>query len=155
MSDNILVRITRSVRRRRLEKSLVELLNQLEWIDWRPRIRLSDVDTGIDGKRVKTLSDVDTFIVGKRVKTLKGIRIRMDGSKNHKRPHVHVDYGKEYHTASYAIDNGERIAGELEGKYDGVVSIWIAKCRPQLLRAWKLTQAGQNADEVICELRAA
>lgn len=140
MSDNILIRITRSVRRRRLEKSLVELLNQLDWIDWRPRIRLSDVDTDIAGKRVKTL---------------KGIRIRMDGSRNHKRPHVHVDYGKEYHTASYAIDNGGRIAGELEGKYDGEVSIWIAKCRPQLLRAWKLTQAGQNADVVICELRAA
>ena len=97
----------------------------------------------------------DTDIAGKRVKTLKGIRIRMDGSKNHRRPHVHVDYGKEYHTASYAIDNGERIAGELERKYDGEVCIWIAKCRPQLLRAWKLTQAGQNADEVICELRAA
>jgi Domain of unknown function (DUF4160) len=148
MSDNTFVRITRSVRRRRLEMSLLELLNQLDCIDWRPRIRLSDVDADIAW-------DVDTDIAGKRVKTLKGIRIRMDGSKNHKRPHVHVDYGKEYHTASYAIDNGERIAGELEGKYDGEVSIWIAKCRPQLLRAWKLTQAGQNADVVICELRAA
>jgi hypothetical protein len=79
----------------------------------------------------------------------------MDGNKNHKRPHVHIDYGEEYHTASYAIDNGERIAGELHGKYDQEVSAWIVRCRPQLLRAWKLTQAGKNADVVICELRAA
>jgi hypothetical protein len=144
MSESLLVRITRSVRRRRLEKSLVELLNQFEWIDCRPRIRVPDAD-----------AHAETEIAGKRVKTLHGIRIRMDGSKNHRRPHVHVDYGREYHTASYAIDNGERIAGELERRYDGEVCIWIAKCRPQLLRAWKLTQAGQNADVVICELRAA
>jgi hypothetical protein len=51
----------------------------------------------------------------------------MDGNKNHKRPHVHIDYGEEYHTASYAIDNGERIAGELHGKYDQEVSAWIVK----------------------------
>jgi hypothetical protein len=147
MFENFMARIIRSLRRRRLEKSLAELRNQLDWIDWRPspRIRLPDADTDIDAD----------YIAGKLVKTLKAIRIRMDGSKNHKRPHVHVDYGKEYHTASYAIDNGERIAGELERKYDGEVCIWIAKCRPQLLRAWKLTQAGQNADVVICELRAA
>jgi hypothetical protein len=88
------------------------------------------------------------------VKGLHAIRIRMDGSKNHKRPHIHIDYGKEYHTASYAIDNGERIAGELDGKYDQGVGAWIVSSRPQLLRAWKLTQAGQNADVVICELRA-
>jgi hypothetical protein len=79
MSESLLVRITRSVRRRRLEKSLVELQKQLDWIDWRPRIRVPDADTDIAGKRVKTL---------------RGIRIRMNGSKNHKRPHVHVDYGK-------------------------------------------------------------
>jgi len=144
MSDNILVRITRSIRRRRLEKSLVELRNQLDWIDWRPPIRVPDAD-----------AENYDYIAFKLVKTVQGIRIRMDGSKNHKRPHVHVDYGKEYHTASYAIDNGERIAGELERRYDGEVCIWITKCRPQLLRAWKLTQAGQNADVVICELRAA
>ena len=147
MSESLLVRITRSVRRRRLEKSLVELLRQLDWIDWRPRprIKLSDVDTDLD---------VD-YIAGKRVKTLNGIRIRVDGTRNHRLPHVHVDYGKEYHTESYAIDTCERIAGELERRYDGEVCIWIAKCRPQLLKAWKLVQAGQNADVVICELQAA
>jgi hypothetical protein len=42
MSESLLVRITRSVRRRRLEKSLVELQKQLDWIDWRPRIRVPD-----------------------------------------------------------------------------------------------------------------
>ena len=89
------------------------------------------------------------------VKVLLAMRIRMDGNKNQKRPHVHVDYGKRYHTASYTIDNGKRIAGELNGKYDREVRFWITRCRNQLLEAWELTQSGKNADEVICELRAA
>jgi len=62
--------------------------------------------------------DSNPDIIRFLVKTLQRTRVRMDGSKNHKRPHVHVDYGNSYHTASYAIDNGERIAGKLDGTYD-------------------------------------
>lgn len=39
--------------------------------------------------------------------TLKNLKIRMDGNQNHRRPHIHIDYGKDYHSASYAIDTGE------------------------------------------------
>ncbi|HEY5130065.1 MAG TPA: hypothetical protein VIJ35_22745 [Bradyrhizobium sp.] len=38
------------------------------------------------------------------------IKIRMDGDRNHARPHIHIDYGKKRHAASYAIDNGERLS---------------------------------------------
>jgi hypothetical protein len=48
------------------------------------------------------------------VKKLQSIRIRMDGNQNHKRPHVHIDYGNKYHAASYAIDTGERLVGDLD-----------------------------------------
>jgi len=43
------------------------------------------------------------------LKRIQAIRIRMDGNRNHQRAHVHIDYGPEYHVASYAIDTGERL----------------------------------------------
>jgi hypothetical protein len=112
MSENILVRIIRSVRPLPLDKSLAQLQDKLYWFDWRHPRNVPGAGTGT------------RFLL---VKRLHAIRIRMDGNKNHKRPHVHIDYGEEYHTASYAIDNGERIAGELHGKYDQEVSAWIVK----------------------------
>ena len=87
------------------------------------------------------------------VKRFQQIRIRIDGDKNHARPHLHIDYGREYHAASYAIDTGERLAGMLDTKYNNAVQEWIAKSRPVLIQAWALTQAGQNADPIVRELR--
>jgi len=77
------------------------------------------------------------------VKVLQPIRIRIDGNKNHKRPHVHIDYGRQFHAASYAIDTGERIVGE--GAYDYEVYEWIDKNKPKLLQAWELVQAGKRS----------
>jgi hypothetical protein len=93
MSENVLTRIIRFVHPVSLEKSLAQLQNKLDWIDFRPPSRVPGSTSGT------------SFLL---VTRLQGIRIRMDASKNHKRPHVHVDYGREYHTASYAIDSGER-----------------------------------------------
>jgi hypothetical protein len=87
------------------------------------------------------------------VKKLQSIRIRMDGNQNHKRPHVHIDYGNKYHAASYAIDTGERLVGDLDNNYDHAVRQWIAEYKPKVLQAWNLIQAGQNADAIVCELR--
>ena len=81
------------------------------------------------------------------------IKIRMDGNKNHKRAHVHVEYDNNFHRASYAIDTGERLAGDLPNKYDRVVRTWICDKRPKLLEVWTLTQSGEDADGIICELR--
>ena len=117
-----------------LQKELVKLQDALATVDL--FIRRSD-------------PDVMVFLV----KTLQAIRIRMDGNKNHKRPHVHIDYGNQYHAASYAIDTGERLVGDPDNKYDYQVREWIAEYRPKILQVWELTQAGQNADAIICELR--
>jgi hypothetical protein len=57
----------------------------------------------------------------------------MDANRNHKRPHIHIDYKEEYHSASYAIDTGERLAGRLGTQYDQLVRRWISGCRPKLL----------------------
>ena len=76
----------------------------------------------------------------------------MDGNKNHKRPHVHIDYGKERHVASYAIDTGERLVGHLDNKYDNKVRKWIDEKKLTLMQIWVQTQAGQNTDAIVCEL---
>jgi hypothetical protein len=85
------------------------------------------------------------------VKVLKPIRIKIDGSRNHKRPHIHIDYGKQFHAASYAIDTGERLVGE--SKYDREVAYWINENKPKLLEAWQLVQAGKDATPIAQELR--
>jgi hypothetical protein len=85
------------------------------------------------------------------VKVLRPIKIKMDGNKNHKRPHVHIQHGTEYHAASYAIDTGKRLVGN--SGYDKEVHEWIGKNRPKLLQAWGLMQAGKDAAPLAFELR--
>ena len=89
------------------------------------------------------------------VKTLLNIRFRIDGAKNHRRPHIHVDYGKNHHAASFAIDNGERLAGGLNRKYDTVAREWIKRHKGKLLETWNLVMSGKNTDEIVAELRVA
>ena len=86
------------------------------------------------------------------VKRYQNIVVRMDGNKNHKRAHLHIDYGPQRHVASYAIDSGERLAGDLSGKYDRVVHEWIARNREKLMIAWNMTQSGEKPDAIIAEL---
>jgi len=70
--------------------------------------------------------------------------MRMEQDKNHKMPHLHVSYGKNKHAASYCIQNGERIVGQLDNKYDKVVKSWIADNQTQLLQIWGEVQKGDN-----------
>jgi Domain of unknown function (DUF4160) len=117
-----------------LDEQLAKLRDDFATVDWITR-------PGIPG------------VIEVVVKKLENIKIKIDGCKNHARPHVHIDYGKEYHAASYAIDTGERLAGELDGKYDGTVREFIGNCRPGLTEAWRKIQAGENADAIVHELR--
>lgn len=88
------------------------------------------------------------------VLVLERMKIRMDGDKNQKQPHIHVDYGTERHAASYAIDTGERLAGNLRRKCDRELRNVIEKTRPQLLQLWNLTQSGMQTDATLFELRS-
>jgi hypothetical protein len=85
---------------------------------------------------------------------MENIRVRLD-AKSHGRPHLHLDYGRQHRTATYAIDTGERLAGELDSRYDGRVANWIEDCRTLLLRAWNQLQDGQSVDGLVWELRGA
>ena len=81
------------------------------------------------------------------------IRLKIDGNGNHARPHLHVDYGRLYHSASYALDNGERLAGNLQRKYDKAVTRWIDEHRDKLLHVWRGVRDGTNVDQAVSELK--
>jgi hypothetical protein len=89
------------------------------------------------------------------VRQLQNIRLRIDGNKSHARPHLHVDYGRKYHTATYAIDSGARLAGNLDVKYDGRIQEWIRKHKYKLELAWTTIQTGRDAAQIVEELRVA
>jgi hypothetical protein len=120
-----------------LEEALRELQEALATIDFN------------DAIATPPTSDV-TYLL---IKVFQRIRIRMDGNKNHGRPHVHIDYGKKFHVASYAIRPAVRIVGELARKYDVAVCGWIAKHQTNLMEAWSLMQAGRDARSIAIELQ--
>lgn len=82
------------------------------------------------------------------------IKLKMYQELGHARPHFHVDYGRQSHTASYAIDTGERIEGDLPKKYDKAVSDWALRSQGPLLSAWNDLQAGSTGGSFISSLPA-
>lgn len=77
------------------------------------------------------------------VARVESIEIRMDANKNHGRGHVHIKYKKDGHAASYAINDGSRLAGELPTYYDRKVQSWILRNQSELQTLWDSTQSGQ------------
>jgi len=78
------------------------------------------------------------------LKVLKPIEIRMEQDKNHKMPHLHISYGANRHATSYNIQNGERIVGQLDNKYDKVVKKWINNNQKKLIQIWGEVQRGDR-----------
>lgn len=71
------------------------------------------------------------------------IRFKMYQELGHMRAHFHVDYGASNHVAAYAVDTGERIAGNLDPKYDKAISAWTRANRNSLLAIWRALQSGE------------
>jgi hypothetical protein len=72
----------------------------------------------------------------------------------HKEPHVHIDYGKNKHVASYSIQSGRRIIGDLDRKYDKIVQSWIVENNEALAELWRTAQAGKDTETLVASLRA-
>lgn len=83
------------------------------------------------------------------VARLETLEIRMDANKNHGRGHVHIKYKKDGHAASYAINDGSRLAGELPTYYDRKVQSWIIRNQPKLLTLWDSTQGGKPDETIL------
>jgi len=82
------------------------------------------------------------------------IKLKMYQEPNHRRAHFHVDYGAKNHSASYAVDTGERLDGTLPAKYDKAISKWTASNRDQLLSVWSDLQSGSDGGQFIATLSA-
>jgi hypothetical protein len=89
------------------------------------------------------------------VRQLLVMKLRIDGDLTHGRPHLHIEYGGNFHKASYAIDTGERLAGKLDRKYDKLVREWIERNRAEVTKAWKDITSGRDASELVAQLKKA
>jgi hypothetical protein len=87
------------------------------------------------------------------VRNLPSLSVRMDGTRNHGRAHLHVSIGKQRHVASIAIDNAEILAGTLTTTQKREVQDWVLSHRQALTKLWTEMQAGRPVDALICELQ--
>jgi hypothetical protein len=84
---------------------------------------------------------------------LKNIKIKMYQEKGHSMPHIHIDYGKENHVASFSIEPPRRINGSLNSKYDREIISWVTANKEALLKIWSEAQAGGNPSNLIAQLK--
>jgi hypothetical protein len=119
-----------------LEVELPELQQQLAQVDL------------LTEPRPRGRPDIIEFLVLKR----RDLKIKMYRETGHYTPHVHVDYGRDHHVASYSIVEARRLAGMLDGKYDRVVVDWIMKYRARLLDVWNTAQVGRDPRSLIAEI---
>lgn len=90
--------------------------------------------------------------IGLLLKELRLLRIRMDGNQNHERPHLHIDYHRRRHLASYAIDDGTLLAGD--DQYGRKIRPWIETNRELLIEAWRGLRSTDGVDDtIIVQLR--
>lgn len=75
------------------------------------------------------------------------LTIRMSPDRNHKRPHIHLDRGRQSHVASIALDNLTILNGKLSNKEYSLVRQWIVDHRSTLLELWK--SANESADYIL------
>lgn len=109
----------------------------------------------------KRLAEIDLFTRSRSgsgwteflVIKLDDLKVKMYQETGHQLPHVHIDYGKCHHVASYSIKDGARIEGELARKYDRVVCEWIRDNKDMLLKLWQIAQDGGEIEPVLGELR--
>lgn len=77
------------------------------------------------------------------LKKLLPLEFRMEPD-HHGAPHIHINYGKLKHAASYTLHDAERKAGDLPNKYDKVVKSWITTNQLKLNQIWNEMKAGNQ-----------
>jgi hypothetical protein len=77
-----------------------------------------------------------------------GIIIRMFylDNKEHKLPHIHVEY--QDFTASVSIPEGKVLAGDFPNDKLKLVSAWIEIHKDELMADWKLAIEGQTVFKI-------
>lgn len=86
------------------------------------------------------------------VAKLDRLKVKMYQEQGHALPHIHIDYGKQHHAASFAINPPERIEGQLDGKYDRAIQAWLTQNEEALIALWAALQAGEASGALIAEM---
>lgn len=81
------------------------------------------------------------------------LKVKMYQETGHSEAHVHIDYGNDKHVASFSISNGRRLCGDLDRKYEKIISTWIAENREALNHLWAATQTGKPVGEILIGMR--
>ncbi len=80
------------------------------------------------------------------------ITLRIQPDKNHARPHIHLDYGNEFHAASICIKSSDILAGNIPTKYRRVLQAWMSENRNALLKIWDDLKGGGDGTNFVIEL---
>lgn len=108
---------------------------------------LAQIDLIMEPKRPSKNGFLEILLV-----RLKNLKIKMYQERAHNMPHIHIDYNNKIHVASYAIQSGVKIEGNLNKKYDEKISNWILKNQDNLLKIWKLLKSGNDPEIIVGEL---
>lgn len=65
---------------------------------------------------------------------------------DHAPPHFHARYGGD--EAQFAIDTGERLAGRLPARVQGLVSEWLELHRDELQKNWTRARERRPLDRI-------
>jgi hypothetical protein len=82
----------------------------------------------------------------------RNIKVKMYQETGHKIPHVHIDYGPVSHVASYAVNPVERLAGDLDKKYEREIVTWIELNRDLLVKIWDAVQSSNDPALLVAAL---
>lgn len=109
---------------------------------------LAEVDL-YSAPRHQSSSGFTEFLVLK----FQNLKIKMYQEKGHAMPHLHIDYGKSHHVASFSIKPAKRIEGSLSTKYDRTISEWISSNHDALVEIWKKLQDGGDPETLLPKLK--
>lgn len=85
------------------------------------------------------------------IKQFDVLKVKINPEYNiHQRPHFHIEYKTEY-SASYAINNFERLAGNLPRKYERIVLDWARSKQRHLIDMWNQLKNSTSSLELIAE----
>lgn len=109
---------------------------------------LAQADLQLNERRILSRSGFNEFLIGKK----DVLKIKIYEEKSHQLPHLHIDYGRVVHCATYRINPATRLSGNLSRKYDRWVLGWIATNESVLLKIWHAVKSGQDPRELVVEL---
>ena len=101
--------------------------------------RFAEIDSIYEQRRPTRADSFELLLL-----KLKDIKIKLYQEVGHKLPHIHIDYGKEHHAASYSIQDMRRLEGSLPTRYENIISAWLSENRDLIIKIWNEVQSGGN-----------